>query len=100
MIDNIGMPSSAKALLAIFEFDKQPATRYTRMILVVNHDDNYIVSAQYGDRAITAADELKDVVDGRHRDVKWDRSWAQGHYFEQDLVAARKYFLKRCAEGR
>ena len=99
MITDIGMPGSALRLVAMFEFDKQPATRHVRVILIQKYDGEYVVSTQYGDRDPTAVDQLKAAVDDERIEVKWDRSWAQGHYFS-DIDEARKYFLERCTEGR
>lgn len=81
MKTHMGMPASARALLAVFELDKGAITRDARLILVeCHHDDEWVVSVQY-----------------RHPGEDWDRSWGQGHYF-QDLEAARDYFVERCAK--
>ena len=83
----------------MFEFDKQPATRHTRMILIQASSGEYVVSSQYGDLEPTAVDRLGEAVGDNKIDVVWDGSWAQGHYFD-DIEKARDYFLKRCGERR
>jgi len=68
MKDNVGLPDAAKSMLAMVEVcDK------SRIILVENYKNEYVVSTQY-----------------RHgRD--WDSDWSQGHYFT-DLLEARRFF--------
>lgn len=80
MKKNVGLPSAANYLLAVYELDKEEGLLWARIILArVEDHEEYVVAHQHARR-----------VDGDGEPL-WLGEWSHGHYFE-NLLEARKCF--------
>jgi hypothetical protein len=101
MRTKVGLPGSAKSLLAMFEIPavttRTPRALSQRVIMVDRHDGDYVVSTQ-NSKTPSAVDDLSTAVDGQKKEPGWVGSWNQGHYFDSHY-SAKHAFIKNVARG-